>query len=144
MVGVELGRGRKRMKVAAVAGQEDSHSAAAPELEDLVHILQARIEARVQHTDFGERGQLAGWSMRDVEEARRSSRVLALVARMGLLGGELVAVETAAVVVKGQVVLGTLRGQQEDKTAVSTAPAVANMGVDVRVAETQRQAMRKG
>jgi hypothetical protein len=87
----------------------------------------------------GELGQLGEWSRRNVVEYPYSSQALALVSRMGSVADELVAVGRAALVVKEQAVLGMWRGQQEDKTEVSTAPAVENMEVDVMVVERQRR-----
>ena len=103
-VASELGPGHKRMKAVAVVGLKDIHSVLALELEDLVHILPAHIEAWAQRTDCAERGRLEVWLMRGVVESRRRSRVLAQVVRTSLVGDEPVAVERAALVVKEQAV----------------------------------------
>ena len=103
-VASELGPGHKRMKAVAVVGLKDIHSVLALELEDLVHILPAHIEAWAQRKDCAERGRLEVWSMRGVVESRRRSRVLAQVVRTSLVGDESVAVERAALVVKEQAV----------------------------------------
>jgi hypothetical protein len=123
-----------------VEGVQGSHSVHALELggEDLVHIWRARISE--QHRDCAGQVRLGGWSMRGVGESRRSSQIPVpdQVVRMGLAGGELVAVVRVALVAKGRVGLGMLHGRQEGTTEVLTVFVIGSMGVDVTLVRTQR------
>jgi len=116
----------------------------ARKLVDLGHIWRLHIVVRAQHTDCEEQGRLGVRSERGVVELRSSSQVPALAARRRLIGDELVVVERAALVVKKQAVWDMLRGQQEDRTEVSTAPAIGNMALDVMGAGMQRPERHKG
>lgn len=116
----------------------------AQEHEDPVHISWARIEVQAQHMDCVEQGRPGVSSKRDVAELRCSFQVRALVARRRLFGDELAAVERAAVVVKEQAVLGMVRGQQEDRTEVSTVLVIGNMAVGVVRVGMQRLERHKG